>query len=157
MKKGLSWKFLIPFAIAIALIRSVTQGVIPDFLGLLEAIVLVMGVIDLLRWLFKRSDKAANNIPPVTHHASQPSKSVSFAFIKNSSVAYTLIALVVSACLIFGVWEYINARQANWQCLQRIAYHAGSDSYYKLNGSDKISMFKTQNEAMQYCLAELSS
>lgn len=59
MKKNLSWKFLIPFGIVLALIRAITTGIIPDFLGLLEAIVFILGFVDFLRWLFNRKKTKA--------------------------------------------------------------------------------------------------
>jgi hypothetical protein len=58
MKNALSWKVLLSIGLCIAIVRTVTQGIIPDFLGLLEAIVIVLGLVDLVRSLLQKKSKS---------------------------------------------------------------------------------------------------
>lgn len=54
LNQTLSWKILLPIAFVVYIVfRSDTLGIFGDVLGLLAAILFAMGIIDLVRNLFK--------------------------------------------------------------------------------------------------------
>ncbi len=64
-----------------------------------------------------------------------------------------LVALsgyVVIGALLLGVWAAVNSEQNERKCLEKIEYRG---SVYQLEGANKY--FKTNGEAMEYCLKVL--
>lgn len=65
-----------------------------------------------------------------------------------------LIIGIVIVVLLIVWWLYNSQKKNELNCLQRIEYRAGSANYYRIDGSEN-RRFKTQTEAMNYCLKVL--
>ncbi len=55
MKKKLPWWVLIGLAILIMVFRSYVTGVIPDAMGLLEALLFILGIVEAMVAIAKRN------------------------------------------------------------------------------------------------------
>lgn len=66
-----------------------------------------------------------------------------------------LLIVLAIASLIVG-WIYYSQKQNELICLRRIEYRGnGSTGLYIIKNGESLPYFKTQNEAMNYCLKVL--
>lgn len=71
---------------------------------------------------------------------------------KWSLVLLVLLGVLLGVGTAIGSNNNAREQEMRWQCLQRIEYH-GSSGYYL----DDDRRFKTQDEALDYCLSALSN
>ena len=69
-------------------------------------------------------------------------------------------AFVVGVILALSIWVWsYNKDQSEKTCLQHVEYRGSSPGYYRINNNGEYDnrKFKTQNEAMEYCIKVLGA
>lgn len=74
---------------------------------------------------------------------------------KKFLVAFVIVLVITGALTIREY--YVQLEQNELVCLQRIEYRGGSAEYYRIIDGGDYRNFKTQSEAMNYCLRVLQS
>lgn len=90
--------------------------------------------------LFKKGSTGEKQVPFTEDNAE--------SFLEYKRTALIVIVIIIG--LVMG-WLYYNWKQDELDCLQRVDYRGGT--LYTIDGEDR---FKTQEEAMNYCLKVLN-
>ena len=141
------------FAVVFLIISTVwfgTRWIIP--------IIIVVGLYKLIT-LYRKNSAEKQPYPILQKQPSSKtywaiSQSIRAIWAHHKKLLFLFVFLII--LIVFG-WNYYNQSQKREaSCLQQIKYGGkGVDSYYKLEGGKNTSFFKTQKEALNYCLKVL--